>query len=75
MEDSFETQHAAAIKRERDAWELLHLVKSKDELYVSALADWRAAADALAALTLKKLDTQYANRKASPALEAPRQAG
>lgn len=72
MEDNFEVQHAAAIQRERDAWETLHLVKSKDELYVSALADWRSAADALTALTLKKLDTQYAKRKTSPALEPPR---
>jgi hypothetical protein len=49
------SEYEAAIRRERDAWEGLFQHKRNDPQYVIALAEWRAAADALTALTQREL--------------------
>jgi hypothetical protein len=48
-------EYEAAIQRERNAWQGLFQFKRNDPQYAAALAEWRAAADALTALTQKEL--------------------
>jgi hypothetical protein len=48
-------EYEAAINREREAWQALFQFKRSDPEYTLALQEWRAAADALTALTMKDL--------------------
>jgi hypothetical protein len=49
------SEYEAAIHRERAAWQDLFQYKRADPQYAVALAEWRAAADALTALTQREL--------------------
>jgi hypothetical protein len=62
MQDIFASQYDSDIVRERNAWYSLHQLKRDDPGYPIALAEWRAAADGLSALTLKVLEKKSTAR-------------
>jgi hypothetical protein len=48
-------EHELAIQREREAWQKLFQFERNEPRYAIALAEWRAAADALITVTQREL--------------------